>query len=64
MKYKAIPIRSYTHIYLDNVKCTDRQIKKKNKFITEAEAQEWIDLNEESKQNIKTIVYDLDKLKL
>ena len=43
--YKAITIRNYTHIYLNNVKCTDREIHKKNQFISVAEAQEWIDDN-------------------
>ena len=53
LNYKAIAIRNYTHIYLNNVICTDREIRKKNQFISVAEAQEWI--NDELNQ-IKTIV--------
>ena len=64
MKYKAIQLMNHSAIYKDNVICTDREIKKRNKFEWLAEAEQWAsDLNE-PKQNIKTIVCDVDKLRV
>jgi len=61
-KYKPIKLSRYYVIVKDNKICTDREIKMKNSFTWEAEAQQVCDdLNE---WEFKTIITDTEALRI